>query len=201
MDQSPISRSQERTPSRPKVVRQSLQTQMKHQPQNLLNHEKKLKRKQRAQSALPIKVQYKNQSTYGIDQDEVQKKSLPGSVKKVEILKTTTNSPAKSFRQSKNSNSEEDFNDIDESSSILKSSRVTDGMNRELAVWHTKLENLHKQRSLSPNMKELKRDQIAEIEHIEEVIKLAQYRVTRIVSSGIEHFEELSVSYVVDIND
>ena len=71
-------------------------------------------------------------------------------------------------------------------------------MNRELLVMHEKLDNHHR---LSLNPEESKRDQIAEIEHIEEVIKLAQYRVTRIVSSGIEHFEELKVTYVVDVNE
>ena len=38
------------------------------------------------------------------------------------------------------------------------------------------------------------------IEGINEKIKLMQYRLTRIVSTGIEHFEELKVSHVHDMS-
>ena len=57
-------------------------------------------------------------------------------------------------------------------------------MNKELQVMHQKIENHYKK--VCNN--ESKKDQISEIEQIEESIKLAQYRIKSIISSGIEHF-------------
>ena len=55
----------------------------------------------------------------------------------------------------------------------------------------------------SPNNK-LRRKQVTDeetINKINEEIKLLQYRLTRIVSTGIEHFVDLKVSHVPDINE